>query len=124
MCSNYCHNGVVASCRPFDFTLSFEFYVLSVVPTALFIVIGLAGIPFVLRSPQAIPSWSKASVRARLLYLSKGGASIAFVAANLASLVSWASSFAGSPSAGGSTASGTIAVVLSFVASLVVLALS
>ncbi|KAJ7731940.1 P-loop containing nucleoside triphosphate hydrolase protein, partial [Mycena maculata] len=59
MCAGDETFGPVSDCRFFDFTIDFESYILSVVPSALLIVLGLVRIIYLARKPCALGSNSR-----------------------------------------------------------------
>ncbi|KAF7378054.1 P-loop containing nucleoside triphosphate hydrolase protein [Mycena sanguinolenta] len=54
VCSNDASFGPVSNCRGFDFTIKFESYILSVIPSVLLVVLGLARILYLASKPSAL----------------------------------------------------------------------
>ncbi|KAF8217977.1 P-loop containing nucleoside triphosphate hydrolase protein [Mycena galopus ATCC 62051] len=59
VCSSDSAFGPVSNCREFDFTIQFESYILSVVPSVLLIVLGLIRILYLATKPAALTNSKK-----------------------------------------------------------------
>ncbi|KAJ7697815.1 P-loop containing nucleoside triphosphate hydrolase protein [Mycena rosella] len=80
MCASDESFGPVSDCRFFDFTVQFESYILSVIPSALFIVLGLSRILYLVNQPRALGNNGK------LLYALKAFYALALIAADATAL--------------------------------------
>ncbi|KAJ7913387.1 P-loop containing nucleoside triphosphate hydrolase protein [Mycena leptocephala] len=60
--------GPVSDCRRFDFTTHFESYILSVIPSALLIVLGLGRILYLANKPSALSSSKRSFYALKLFY--------------------------------------------------------
>ncbi|KAJ7805393.1 P-loop containing nucleoside triphosphate hydrolase protein [Mycena olivaceomarginata] len=76
--------GPVSDCRVFDFTIQFESYILSVVPSALLIVLGGARVLYLARKPSALTAGN--TVPARLFHGLKLLYALALIAADATAL--------------------------------------
>ncbi|KAJ7777800.1 P-loop containing nucleoside triphosphate hydrolase protein [Mycena olivaceomarginata] len=76
--------GPVSDCRVFDFTIQFESYILSVVPSALLIVLGGARVLYLARKPSALTAGN--TVPARLFHGLKLLYALALIAADAIAL--------------------------------------
>ncbi|KAH8924342.1 hypothetical protein BT69DRAFT_1349496, partial [Atractiella rhizophila] len=88
-CANEWSGVAVSSCRTFDFTLSFEAYLLLLLPSALFVPLAAVRLYRLYSKRRLVPTWSKSSSFARFVFLSKASAGLGLVAAAISSLVLW-----------------------------------
>ncbi|KAJ7610244.1 P-loop containing nucleoside triphosphate hydrolase protein [Mycena polygramma] len=72
--------GPVSDCRFFDFTIDFESYILSIVPSALLIVLSLGRVIYLARQPRALGSNGKLFYGLKVFY------ALALIATNAAAL--------------------------------------
>ncbi|KAF7342250.1 P-loop containing nucleoside triphosphate hydrolase protein [Mycena venus] len=79
-CSNDDTFGPVSDCRTFDFTIRFESYILSVIPSAALIVLGLGRIFYLANKPSALSSSSRLFYALKLFY------ALALIASDAAAL--------------------------------------
>ncbi|KAH8918193.1 P-loop containing nucleoside triphosphate hydrolase protein [Atractiella rhizophila] len=88
-CDNEWRGVAISSCRTFDFTLSFEAYLLLLLPSALFVPLAAVRLYRLYSKRRLVPTWSKSSKFARFVFLSKAIAGLGLVAAAITSLVLW-----------------------------------
>ncbi|KAL8281226.1 hypothetical protein RQP46_006260 [Phenoliferia psychrophenolica] len=81
--------GPVSSCRAFDFTIAFESYILSILPSAVLITFGTLRLFWLQKTPYEIPKISKSSGLAKVAYALKMLTIVACVATQVAALVLW-----------------------------------
>ncbi|KAM0755999.1 P-loop containing nucleoside triphosphate hydrolase protein [Meredithblackwellia eburnea MCA 4105] len=128
ICSNDGTFGPVSNCRAFDFTITFEFFILSILPSALFILLASHEIFQLRKADPVIPPFKKQSFKAKVVYASKVALNLSFAATGLAALVSWTrSQDSVTTTDGGESLNpdiGTAAFALELVSSLIQLPLS
>lgn len=105
--------GPVQDCRQFDFTITFEQYFFSILPAVIFIIAAPFRLKFLSKSPSLVAG--------RVFQLWKVGAFVLFAALQLALVALWATQ---SASLGQTRKASLTASCVSFVASLLLCALS